>query len=196
MTKEELAALLGRPLTSNEDTNFDTYIDIATLKLESLLCTHIGTSGGGVYESREGYSTVFTDIFNVLEYVSVDGETADPADYYPAFFGQRNSAYYNSIVFKDKFAKSVLIEPVGTYGFAEQDGIPSDLGQVLSKLFVQVAKGSANDRLVSSKRVEDFSISFADEATTNEEALSNANRMTLAKYSLCSVGNIRHGEVS
>lgn len=197
MTKAELEAALGRSLTNVENSNITLYLDIASQKLEGLLCTSFkeGT-GARVYESREGYSTVFTDLFRSVSSVIVDGETVSSEDYHTAFFNTRNSDYKNSIVFSDKFAKAKDVTVTGEWGFDATTKMPSDLAQVLAKIFAQVAKGSKNDQAVKSKRVEDFSVTFADDATTNEEALSNANRLTLNKYSQCSIGLVRHGKTS
>lgn len=41
ISREEMAALLGRTLTSTEDTNYSLYLKIAVLRLEDLLCTEI-----------------------------------------------------------------------------------------------------------------------------------------------------------
>lgn len=38
VSKEEVAALLGRPLSDIENTNFDLYLGIAILRLDDLLC--------------------------------------------------------------------------------------------------------------------------------------------------------------
>lgn len=38
ITKQQIEALLGRSLSTVEDTNFDTYLNIAVEKLEDLLC--------------------------------------------------------------------------------------------------------------------------------------------------------------
>lgn len=39
ITKEQIEALLGRSLSTVEDTNFDTYLKIAQERLEDVLCT-------------------------------------------------------------------------------------------------------------------------------------------------------------
>ena len=38
ISKTEMAALLGRPLSTIEDTNYDLYLSIAILRLNDLLC--------------------------------------------------------------------------------------------------------------------------------------------------------------
>lgn len=39
ITKQQIEALLGRSLSTVENTNFDTYLKIAQARLEDLLCT-------------------------------------------------------------------------------------------------------------------------------------------------------------
>ena len=39
ISKETMAALLGRSLSTVENTNYDLYLDIAEMRLEDLLCT-------------------------------------------------------------------------------------------------------------------------------------------------------------
>ena len=41
ISKETMAALIGRPLTTIEDTNYSLYLNIAKLRLEDLLCLTI-----------------------------------------------------------------------------------------------------------------------------------------------------------
>lgn len=43
LTKQEIEALLGRTLSTVEDTNFDTYLKIARARLEDVLCTTLTT---------------------------------------------------------------------------------------------------------------------------------------------------------
>lgn len=43
LTKQQIAALLGRSLSTVENTNFDTYLKIAIARLEDLLCTTLTT---------------------------------------------------------------------------------------------------------------------------------------------------------
>lgn len=38
ITKEKVSSLLGRPLTSEETTNFDIWLNIAELRLSDLIC--------------------------------------------------------------------------------------------------------------------------------------------------------------
>ena len=45
ISKTEMAALLGRPLSTIEETNYDLYLSIAILRLNDLLCIDLSTMG-------------------------------------------------------------------------------------------------------------------------------------------------------
>lgn len=194
MTKEEISALLGRPLTSIENTNFDTYLEIAKENLEELLCISLDVNPDGSgdaeestqkFDVREGYSTVFTGIFTELTEVKLDGNVT--TDYYPAFWDKRSNPYYNSIVLN---APGKTVEITGYWGF---DEVPKDLQLLWAQAFANVSKkyvaGGGN---VKSKQVEDFRISYGD--LTDDEAFVSANQRTIKKYSLCNIGYVLHGE--
>lgn len=195
MTKEQLAALLGRPLTPNENTNFDLYLDIAKESLEELLCISLDvnpdTSGDPeedvqTFDVREGYSTVFTGIFTEVSEVKVDGKVT--TDYYPVFWEKRSNPYYNSIVLDCRAARSVEI--TGHWGF---DTLPGDLQLLWAQLFANVSKkykvGAGN---IKSKQTEDFRISYGD--LTDDEVFLKDNRRTIKKYSMCNIGYVLHGD--
>lgn len=189
MTKEQLAKLLGRPLTPTEISNLDLYLDIAKESLEELLCISLGDDTSGdpeeysqTFDVREGYSTVFTGIFTEVSEVKVDGIATE--DCYPAFWDKRSNPYYNSIVL-GKSGKTAEITAV--WGF---DTVPNDLKLLWAQMFALVSKKRSVTR-VKSKRVEDFSIAYADE--TEMETFKRDNALTIRKYSLCLIGNVQHG---
>lgn len=194
MSQSELEALLGRSLTQREVTNLDLYLDIAKESLEELLCisldTNPDTSGGKDSETRsfdvrEGYSTVFTDIFSEIEEVKVDGVTT--TGYYPAFWDKRSGDYFNSIVLDCRTAESVEI--TGCWGF---ETLPGDLQLLWAQQFAIVSKkykaGAGN---VKSKQVEDFRISYGD--LTDDQVFLNDNRRIIKKYSMCNIAHVLHG---
>lgn len=45
ISKTEITALLGRPLSTVEDTNYDLYLSIAILRLNDLLCIDLNDMG-------------------------------------------------------------------------------------------------------------------------------------------------------
>jgi hypothetical protein len=188
MKQTELEALLGRPLTPTEASNRKLYLEIAKESLEQLLCISLcdDEDETRTFDIREGYSTVFTDIFTELTAVQFDGVAT--TDYYPAFWDKRNNPYYNSIVLDDCGGSTISI--TGAWGFSE---IPSDLKLLWAQLFANVSKKyTAGGGNIKSKRVEDFSITYGD--LTDDEVFLSANARTIQKYSMCNTGYIRHGK--
>lgn len=192
MNKTTMAALLGRPLTSIEDTNFTLYLKIARQSLDDLLCTNLcDDSDPRTYDTRAGYCTLFTDIFTDIQSVSINGETVDADDYSVRQWDRRNGTWYNSIVFNDKLEEDDEVEVSASWGFLE---MPSDLQLVQAQLFGLISKKNKFDPTVTNKEVEDFRISFNVDADLDDEFYRQYNR-TIAKYSLCTIGNIQQGSI-
>lgn len=188
MTEANIATWLGRPLTPKEQENFKSYLNTAKAHLESLLCTSLSCEGGErVYESREGYRTVFTDYFTDEATVTINGEVTEK--FSTRFFDNRNSELKNSLVFEDTFDHDDEVTIDAAWGL---DPMPADLGHVLAQLFAVAAKLYKVNGDVKSKRVEDFSITFGDRSDV--EMVIDSNIVTISKYSLCSVGNIVSGK--
>lgn len=193
LSEQEVAAYLGRPLTPTESTNFDLYLDTAVDNLQELLCFTLEVQGGSgatpeerTYTAREGYSTVFTDIFTDVDGVERNETAVD--DYTPMFFDNRNKGFYNSLVFDNRErTDDAEIAITATWGFVE---LPKDLARVLSQAFAVVSKRYVVSN-VKRKDVEDFSVTYGD--LTDDEAFMKNNAITIAKYSLCDVGYIKHG---
>lgn len=193
MERSDIEALLGRPLTSTESNNFDLYLDIAKESLEALLCmsleetTELQTR---TYRSRNGYKTLFTDVFQSVSAVEVDG-TAESADNYTVMqWDKYNGSWYNSLVFSSALQDDE-IEVTGIWGFSEY---PSDLKLLWAKLFSQVSVKNTGAGNITSKQVEDFRITFNDSVTADQQ-LASDYASTIEKYGLCGVGNIQHGDV-
>jgi len=192
MDQEKLEALLGRPLTAREVTNRKLYLNIAKASLESLTCLDLScksTEEDRTFTARAGYSTVFVGIFTEVQSVTVNGEVVDATTYHPAFFDNRNGSVFNSIVFDTAFGcdEDVVINAV--WGF---ESLPNDLAMLYAQLFANTSKAYATGS-VKSKKVEDFSITYGD--LTDEQAFVNQNARILSKYSLCGIGNVKHGNV-
>lgn len=191
MDKTTIAKLLGRPLTSLEDSNFEQYINYTISTLENLLCwSPICNEATATYESRDGYRTLWTDPFTSITDVKVDGRAV--TDYKLAFNGNFNYPFYNSVVFSYPLGDQT-VEITGTWGFEE---LPADLGSLVAEIFkmygrVNTANLSGN---VKSKSVEDFSITYGD--GSEMDALASKNSSVIAKYSNCqSALEVQHGDV-
>lgn len=186
-----MVLLLGRPLTSIEETSYSKYLKIATQELEELLCiTLCDGDDSRVYEASDGYRTVFADIFTEVTEVKVDGDVVDVEDYSVRQWDKRNARWYNSLVFENKFSKNSEVEISASWGF---DSIPSDLKALLAGMFSLVTKKNSAS-LVQSKQVEDFRVTFRTDTTDLEQLLSSY-QSTVKKYGMCDIRTIRSGEV-
>lgn len=198
MDATKLAALLGRPLTANETANVNLYLDIAWQALEELICTPIApVTETRTFNVREGYSTAFLDIFRAISQVKVDGTVIDPSKYSKRQWDKRTATWFNSIVLSDKFTEvDTEIEVTGDWGFVTTPtySVPSDLQLLIAGLFDLITKKNNYNPSVKSKQVEDFRITFADDLDLDSE-FSKQYVSTIAKYSLCNIGYMRHGEV-
>lgn len=105
---------------------------------------------------------------------------------------RRNADWYNSIVFDHKLCQDDEVEVVASWGFGGK--MPKDLQYILAGLFGLITKKNKFDGSVTSKRVEDFQISF-DNSVDLDGAFYSQNRKTITKYSLCDIDIVRHGKV-
>jgi len=195
MSQSELEALLGRSLTPAEVTNLDLYLNIATENLEQLLCMVLTETSGEddarLYDAREGYSTLFVDIFTELNEVQIDGDIIPSDKYSVRQWDRRNGTWYNSIVFSERFSSDKEVQVSANWGFAT---MPVDLQSVLAGLFDLVTKKSKLDPSVTQKQVEDFRIHLNADVDLDTEFYKKYAK-TISKYSLCEIGNVKNGEV-
>jgi hypothetical protein len=187
MNKDKVSALLGRPLTPYEDTNFDLYIKIAKENLGTLLCVDLCADGPMVYSAREGYSTVFTDIFSEVLEVKLNGQVV--TNYSPRQWNRRNADWYNSLVFDCKLNKGDVIEVDADWGLE----FPLDLQEVIAGLFDLITK-KHNDPTIQSKQVEDFRITFKDADIPQD--FRNKYADTISKYRMCDIPYVKHGDIN
>ena len=171
MTKEQISALLGRPLTPAEVTNFDLYIDIAKQNLESLTCNQFDeVTETRIFDTREGYTTLFTDTFWNVTAVKINGDVV--TNYSVRQWDKRNATWYNSLVFSCPFTSCQSeVEVTADWGFqpsSDASNLPLDLQSVLAGLFAQVTKRNKTDQTIQSKQVEDFIISFNTNITLDQ----------------------------
>ena len=188
--KTTLEKLLGRSLTSLEDSNFEQYINYTISTLENLLCwSPICTDATAIYTARDGMRTLWTDPFTSITDVKVDGTAV--TDYKLAFNGNFNYPFYNSVVFPYQL-EGQTVEITGSWGFEE---LPADLGALVAEIFKMYGRIRASNKAgnVTNKRVEDFSISYGDKSEMDTLATNNSS--VIAKYSNCqSACEVSHGE--
>jgi hypothetical protein len=198
MDETIIEALLGRTLTDIESDNFNLYLNIAEENLEELICTPIeSVTEDRVFNTREGYSTAFVDIFNELNSVEIDGEVIDTSEYSVRQWDRRNASWYNSIVFEDKFGSDVEITVNADWGFLVTSGddsdFPVDLQMLIAELFGLISRKNKSDSTIASKQVEDFRISFNADADLDDEFYTKYSS-TISKYSLCLIPYFKQGK--
>lgn len=193
LTTTQIAKLLNRPLTADETANYKLYIQIATARLEDVLCMNLSSDEPlRTYYVRSGYRTVFTDPFVETPTVTVDGAVQElGTDYTIRQFDRPNTGWNNSIVFKKHLSRNVEeISVEAVWGF---DQIPVDLQLFLAKLFDTNSKEQNQDLVPTTKKIEDFSVTYKENPTLEQVILDNA--MTIRKYGNCSQGSIRSGYI-
>lgn len=200
LTQSEVEAYLGRSLTSREATNFNNNYDTAQEILESLLCISLDTRAENapaetyIFDARDCYSTVFTEIFQTPTAVTVNGETT--TDYAPKFWDNRNTTTYNSIVFDKPLRHKDTVAVTALWGY---ETLPNDLGWLLAATMDAISKQNKLNRTIAHKEVEDFSIQYNTSSITfNETIISNLQRdfaSTIQKYGMCHIGEFRSGRV-
>lgn len=185
LTKQQMTALLGRPLTPAEDANFTTYLDNAIETLEGILCSNLDKETAiRIFDAREGYSTVFTDPFTAVNEVKINGNIV--TNYSLRQWANRNGSWYNSLVFERQLGNDeVSID--ADWGFTT---LPQDLALLLARVFALNGE-SGGDGNIKSKKIEDFSVTFGDK--TAFQGFLDDNATTIRKYSLCEIGNVQHG---
>lgn len=191
MNKEQLVALLGRPLTPVEDANYKTYLKVARQTLDRLLCMRLcDDEEVRYYDVREGYTTVFTDVFTEVYEVKLDGKVVPSDNYSVRQWNRRNGEWYNALVFNCRFdERDTEVEVKAEWGF---DCMPLDLQTVLAALFANITKKNKQDVTIASKQVEDYRISFNVNADLDASFMQDYGDV-LGQYSICKVGNVQHG---
>ncbi len=186
MTKKEIEKLLGRSLTTYEDSNFNLFVKNTIATLGNLLCWSTNFSEARKYKARDNYRTVWLEPFTDITEVKVGG--AVRTDYTPAFNGNYNSTLYNSIEFSEEL-HGEIVEVTGAF---DLDCIPGDLSMLIADIFKMVVRTSKNNSgNVKDKRIEDYSVTYSG---TEYSALADKNKQTIAKYSTCN-GEVQNGRV-
>jgi len=188
----QLEALLGRTLTPVELSNLDLYLEIAGERLEQLICSRVtAIAEERVYDGREGYSTVFTELFTSITSVEVNGKALETSEYSKRQWDSRNGYWFNSIVLPHRLRSEAEVVINGVWGF-DSDTMPSDLQLLYAKLFALVSSMNKGNGNIKSKKVEDFSITFNENTVYDQFLIDNGS--TLRKYSVCNQGYVRSGK--
>lgn len=190
LTKVQTSKLLNRSLTTAEDVNYDLYINIAVQRMEELLCIDLcGDDGERTYETRLGYREVYVDPFTDITSVTINDDEVSADDYTIKQNDRFNGSWYNVIEFdRKRNIQKIVVD--ADWGFGS---LPSDLQLLLAQLFNQNTLEQTADNNIKSKKIEDFTVTFKDNATYNE--FVSANSSVISKYSQCNQSAIRHGAV-
>lgn len=191
MTQAQYQAYLGRPLTSVEVTNLKLYDKLAMQTLETVLCIPLcNNEDPKLFTAREGYRTVFCGIFTDITEVKIDDVVTTA--FLKAQSGKWQGDWYNSLIFDNKFTKPESIVSVSaSWGF---QNMPADLQAMQAAAFDLITKKNAFDGTVSSKKVEDFTISFNADADLDTEFYDKFKNV-IAKYGQCDIVNVQSGSV-
>lgn len=159
-------------------------MDTALLTIEQLTCLYLKAEASATrtFDVRENYSTVFTDIFESVTSVKLDGVELTTDDYSVRQWDRRNADWYNSLVLNGRKCGKEL-EVTGKWV------IPAELQDLIDKLDPILTEHKHS--LVKSKRVEDFSYTLGD--MTDIEQFVADNQAILSRYSVCDVNYVLHG---
>lgn len=181
IAKADMPKLLGRSLTSLEDSNYTLYLDSAARRLDTLLCMDTSSDETTrTYKSRIGYSEIKIEPFTVLSEVLVDGEAV--TDYEIKRGDSYNSSWCNTIEFAGRFDEEVTVTVTGTWGFGN---CPSDLQFLVAKLFNLVTTERGVSGQIKSRSIEDVSVTY-DSSVSPLASLTMEYGEVIAHYSACS----------
>jgi hypothetical protein len=177
LTKETIVQYLGRPLTASENSNFDSYLEIATKRLSTLLGFSFSTTAGArTFDVRDGYRTAFIDPFTDVSAVAVNGQSLT------TYVKKQNDSYqgdwFNSLEFDDRLHGG-RIEVTASWGFG--GALPEDLAKLLAAVFgiheLETVRVRNN---VKSKKIEDTAVTYKD--GTDFDRVVTAHIGTVQKY--------------
>lgn len=194
MTQDKIAALLGRPLSSAEQSNFSTLLELAQSRVSDMFCVDICQKvETRRFPVRLGYKTLNVPIFTEIDSVTLDGVTV--TDFEVRQNSKTYGDWYNSIVFtKPFFQKTVLTQPVveikADWGFAT---IPADVQLLIAEVFGILTDPLESD-LIKLKQVEDFRLTLNDK--TKQQAFAERYAGIIAKYSGCVTSSIESGSTN
>ncbi len=199
MDINSITAYLGRPLTEYETMNFDSLMNQAVARLEDLLGTPlVQVKGERVFAVRQGFCTIWTDIFTEVKSVNMNGEAL--SENY--FASARNDArgmldWFNSIILSAKPSERELDVTIdATWGFdlKSAEALPEDLKTLIAARFNAMSQDKKFDPTIASEQIEDYRVSYAT-ACTPFDAFVASNTLTIQKYSQTKHGGLRNGTV-
>ena len=199
MTEQDIEKLLGRDLSAMENNNFSLYLDITIERLSNLLSVNViipevdsGTNEPivetRIYAGRNGYKTLYTDPFTDLISVSIDGNTKTVTT---AQWDNPMGSWKNVVCFDDEM-DAEQVDVTAKFGYGNP--LPSDLQLLIARGFDAILKENTDNPRVSTKRNEDYSVSYKDSVESSWQAFTMTNKGIIQKYSQAGLGVIEHGD--
>lgn len=189
-TKEQIADILGRPLTPKEDTGFDVYIQIAKEQLGSLLGYSLDLSEGAstqVFTLDADSKSLMVPPFTNVTSVKIGGKEVEYTT------GTTNKPFLVEIILGEYRSSPVSVEVTAEWGYSEY---PAGILLLLANMFLVVANGQTTGGGAKVKSEESLSHKVTYETTSSQFesfAKDNANIIDLYRLpyaSLVSAGRI------
>jgi hypothetical protein len=189
MSQDKISALLGRPLSATETTNFSTYLSLAQGRVSDILCANICPQyeEAKTFELRDGYRTLNLPIFTEIQSITIDGSTLDPSNYSVRQGLSFNGEWFNAVVFNNAYICTQVVV-TADWGFNQ---IPNDVQLMVAEQFGLMSDSLDADN-VTRKQVEDFSVQFNG---TKTDSFNAKYAPTINKYSCCVKGNVQSGNI-
>lgn len=180
LTKDQMATLLGRPLSDYEESSFDTLQALAVSQLERLLGDAKLQVGEATYSYpvRRDYRLLFIDPFTELVSVEIDGVTTTAE---PTLYENVNADWFNSLLFT-KPLKGERVTVTAKFGYGDE--LPLDLQRLIATLFGASGQpvDTASNGSISSESILNHSVSYSDASADALERFVAANKATLNYY--------------
>ena len=174
-------------------TNLNSYLEIATEAVEGMLCSSLrGVTEARTFDIRDGYRTAFVDLFTAVTSVSLNGVAISSDAYSKRQWNKRQGSWYNALLLDRMYTGEITV--TADWGFTTN--MPLDLQKLIANAFAEVSKKNKSQRTsgIASKQVEDFRITYRTDLIQDDLFIQD-NAATIAKYSMCGLPNVKHGQV-
>lgn len=186
ITEADMAKLLGRPLTSNESTNFALYLEISKEHLETLLGLKLDGDAAAerAYPARDGFQSLVVDPFSVKDSLEVKLDDEVVTDFVVRQNDDYNaSGWFNTIEFVKPMCRG-LYKVKATWGYGTT--LPAGIKTLWAGLFGVIGSGQAINTDVEEQKKSETTLSHSVTYDTSKPAADRfaaANAMLIAKYS-------------
>lgn len=195
ISKEDMAKLLGRPLTSAETTNYDLYIEIAQEQLEQLLGLKLtGTDNSErVYEARSGFHSLVIDPFSANNPTVTDGDGNAVTGFAVRLDDDYNAKWFNTIELVDRM-KAGIYKVKAKWGYGSE--LPKGLQLLMAGMFDVTANGNpvASEAKIKSETTLSHSVTF-DTSSEAYQRFVDSYAALIAKYSQDRTAMVLSGKV-